>query len=227
MPRNRGYERHPGCGGPVRSVRLGRAQSTDWPRFAFYGVGENYEAAWEVALSSHAELRDEEFRDFVLGCQSRVLRVAELLTGDRGHAEDLAHHGFGKAYASWERIRTGNPESYVRRCIVNAHTDRWRRGSWRERTDASLNDRPQVDDPTELYAERDNVWRALARLTPSERGVLTLRYYSGLTEAEIGSELGMPVGTVKSTAARAIRRLRMDTELRPGTETDSREGVIP
>ena len=32
----------------------------------------------------------EEFTGFVLGSQARMIRLAELLTGDRGRAEDLA-----------------------------------------------------------------------------------------------------------------------------------------
>ena len=70
---------------------------------------------------------DDEFRSFVLGSQARILRFAELLTGDRHAAEDLTQHGFAKLYASWRRLHTGNPEQYVRRCVINANTDRWRR----------------------------------------------------------------------------------------------------
>ena len=56
---------------------------------------------------------DDEFRSFVLGSQARILRFAELLTGDRHAAEDLTQHGFAKLYASWRRLHTGNPEQYV------------------------------------------------------------------------------------------------------------------
>jgi len=76
-----------------------------------------------VPRSPAGEL-DDEFRSFVLGSQARILRFAELLTGDRHAAEDLTQHGFAKLYASWRRLHTGNPEQYVRRCVINANTDR-------------------------------------------------------------------------------------------------------
>ena len=43
--------------------------------------------------------------EFVASAQARMVRVGELLTGDRGRGEDLAQHGFAQAYAAWRRIR--------------------------------------------------------------------------------------------------------------------------
>jgi RNA polymerase sigma factor (sigma-70 family) len=45
---------------------------------------------------------------------------------------------------------------------------------------------------------------ALAGLSFRRREVLVLRYYLGLSEAEIASMLGISPGTVKSTAARGL-----------------------
>ena len=156
----------------------------------------------------------EEFADFVAGRQRRMVRVAELLCGDRGRAEDLAQDGFAKAYVAWSRIRTGDPEAYVRRCIVNAQTDWWRRRTWREEPRPLVPDRQDRADPAAEIAVRDVVLRALARLTPRERVVIVLRFYLDLSEYQIGSELGIAPGTVKSAAARAVAKLRADAELR-------------
>jgi len=155
-----------------------------------------------------------EFADFVAGAQGRMVRLAELLTGDRGRAEDLAQDGFAKAYAAWRRIAPGDPEAYVRRCIVNAHTDWWRRRSWRERPSERLPEQPAPADLAGAVATRDVVLRALARLTVRERVVLALRFYLDLSELQIAAELRVAPGTVKSTAARALAKLRADTELR-------------
>ncbi|GGL15532.1 hypothetical protein GCM10014719_16960 [Planomonospora parontospora subsp. antibiotica] len=51
------------------------------------------------------------------------------------------------------------------------------------------------------------VRRALALLHPDERGVLRMAYYGDMTQAEIALELGLPLGTVKSRTARALRRI--------------------
>ena len=50
--------------------------------------------------------------------------------------------------------------------------------------------------------ERKRVLHALAALSSRRREVLVLRYYLGLSEAEIATVLGIRTGTVKSTAAR-------------------------
>ena len=52
------------------------------------------------------------------------------------------------------------------------------------------------------------VRRALARLTPRQRAVLVLRHFDDLTERETADILGVNVGTVKSTNAAALARLR-------------------
>ena len=48
---------------------------------------------------------------------------------------------------------------------------------------------------------------ALDRLAPRQREVLVLRYWSGLSEAEIAEALGISRGAVKSTASRALDAL--------------------
>jgi RNA polymerase sigma-70 factor (sigma-E family) len=155
-----------------------------------------------------------EFSAFVVSSQAKMVRLGELLTGDRGRAEDLAQHGFAQAYAAWRRIRTGEPDAYVRRCIVNAHTDWWRRRTWREQPFALLPEQAIAADEVAAIATREMVLRALGRLTMRERLVLVLRFYLDMSELEIASELKIAPGTVKSAASRALAKLRCDEELR-------------
>jgi len=58
-----------------------------------------------------------------------------------------------------------------------------------------------------LSEDRRQVLAALAHLPARRREVLVLRYYAGLSEAEIASTLGISTGTVKSTAARGLAAL--------------------
>jgi len=51
------------------------------------------------------------------------------------------------------------------------------------------------------------VLTALDRLAPRQREVLVLRYWSGLSEAEIAATLGISRGAMKSTASRALDAL--------------------
>ena len=49
---------------------------------------------------------------------------------------------------------------------------------------------------------------ALARLPETEREILILAFYEGLTHTELSERLGTPLGTVKSRARNGLRRLR-------------------
>ncbi|MGW5692024.1 sigma-70 family RNA polymerase sigma factor, partial [Streptomyces asiaticus] len=59
-------------------------------------------------------------------------------------------------------------------------------------------------EPLLLAEEHRQVLDALTELTPRQREVLVLRYWSELTEAQIAEALGVSRGTVKSTASRAL-----------------------
>ena len=55
---------------------------------------------------------------------------------------------------------------------------------------------------------------ALRRLGPERRAVIALHYWFDYTTPEIAEVLGVPVGTVNSRPARALRDLRLDLEAR-------------
>ena len=150
---------------------------------------------------------DEDFRGFVAERSPALLRTAYLLTGDRGHAEDLLQSALAKAYRHWGRIRrAGNPEAYVRTVLLNEQRSWWRRRGSREVVVAEVPDGGGPDEPG-AYAERDRLWRALAAMPPRTRAVLVLRYWEDLSEADTAEILGCSVGTVKSQASRGLRRL--------------------
>ena len=86
--------------------------------------------------------RDEEFREFVSGAQWRLLRAADLLTGDRHRAADLVQHALLKAYLAWAKVRERDPEAHVRAAMVNRYTDWWRRRIRRERAHLPAPDQP-------------------------------------------------------------------------------------
>jgi RNA polymerase sigma-70 factor (sigma-E family) len=151
---------------------------------------------------------DASFEQFVAARSRHLLQAAHLLTGDRHRAEDLLQTALTRAYLRWDRIDSDDPEGYVRRTMVNAHTDWWRRKPWREQATDAV---PEVAiaDGTTSYDERSAVLAALATLSTRQRAVVVLRYYEGLSEAEIAATLGCSTGTVKSAASRAMAKLRV------------------
>ncbi|MFZ0161214.1 MAG: SigE family RNA polymerase sigma factor [Kineosporiaceae bacterium] len=154
--------------------------------------------------------RDEEpMRAFVLARRDALLTYAYLLTGDRHAAEDVVQIALVRTALAWPRVRhQGDPEGYVRTAIARTAINTWRtRIRRREQVWAQPPERPGPDAVGEID-ERDAMWRALSALPPRRRAVLVLRYYEGLSEAEIALVLGCSRGTVKSQASKALAQLR-------------------
>lgn len=160
---------------------------------------------------------DDEFADFTRECGHRLYRVAFLLTADHGRAEDLAQEALARTYAAWRRVRVDDAYAYTRRILVNLHTDWWRSRRWRERSVAQPPDRPVGTDVAQATTDRYAVTKALQILTPRERSIVVHRYFLDLTEQQTARELGISVGTVKSTTARALAKLRISPELATGS----------
>jgi RNA polymerase sigma-70 factor (sigma-E family) len=164
---------------------------------------------------------DGEFREFMHARWPAMVRLAYGLTGDQGHAEDVAQAAFARAYASWARVRrSGDPDAYVRQIVINENRNRFRKRRVTERlTDSPpesvLIDMPWTDAIRE-YDERSALMTALQRLGPRQRAVIVLRYWMDLTEHETAAALNCSVGTVKSQASRARAALRQAAELVDG-----------
>jgi RNA polymerase sigma-70 factor (sigma-E family) len=177
--------------------------------------------AKEVAVSTGS---DEEFDGFMRGRWPAMVRLGYALTGDAGHAEDLAQAAFARAYASWGRVRrAGDPDAYVRRIVINEHRNRFRKRRVAEElrgdlTDAAAGGPPGGPEPGEQQALLD----ALRALGPRQRAVVVLRYWLDLSEAETAAALNCSVGTVKSQASRALATLRKNAAA--GSAADDRAG---
>ena len=145
------------------------------------------------------------FDEWVARAAPRLHRSAYLLTGDWALAQDLVQHACA---ACWPRFGAlSDPDAYARTVMVRTASAWWRR-RWRgESPHAELPERPGAD----LWSEVDRrhvLAQALRGLPPRQRAVLVLRFYDDLSEADTAAALGWPVGTVKSTAARALQSLR-------------------
>ena len=158
---------------------------------------------------------DEEFRAFMRGRWSAMVRLAYTLTGDQGHAEDIAQAAFARVYASWGRVsRAGNPEAYVRTIVIRENSKRFRRPRVREDLRADVPERGTQTD--EGLADRAALRQALSRLPPRQRAVIVLRFWLDMSEAATARELSCSVGTVKSQASRALATLRKHAAIMEG-----------
>lgn len=160
--------------------------------------------------------RDTAFTAFVAEHQGDLLRTAWLLVGDAHRAEELTQTALVRTYAAWPRAASGDPLAYARRVLVNLRIDTWRRR--RREVLVAPEDMPDdVPSPgtsphrstADHQADRDQLVRALATLTARQRRVVVLRHLVGMPEAEVAEDLGVSVGTVKSTSSRALAVLRV------------------
>lgn len=152
---------------------------------------------------------DPAFDAYVAARMSALLSYAHLLTGDPSAAEDVVQTALARTALAWRRVRDkDHPEAYVRRAIVTTQLNAWRARRWREMPYADVPDHAAYDESEARSDDRDAMWAALRTLPPRQRAVLVLRYYEGLSEAEIAETLGCAAGTVKSQAAKALARLR-------------------
>jgi RNA polymerase sigma-70 factor (sigma-E family) len=162
---------------------------------------------------------DEQFREFMRGRWPAMVRLAYGLTGDLGHAEDVAQAAFARAYASWARVTaTGDPDAYVRRIVINCNNSRFRK---RRVTERLVDAVPEpagypAAGPADALGDSEALLKALRTLGPRQRAVIVLRFWMDMSEAETAAALNCSVGTVKSQASRALAALRGRAELMEG-----------
>jgi RNA polymerase sigma-70 factor (sigma-E family) len=154
--------------------------------------------------------RRADFERFVNANTDALLRTAYLVVWDLPEAEDLVQETLFKVAKRWPRVsRMDRPAAYARRILINLALDgsRGRTRRRRELTGQPPPDRPQhADEPSSIDA-RDELLAALAELAPRQRAVLVLRYFLDLSEADVAAAMRCSLGTVKSTASRALARL--------------------
>lgn len=150
----------------------------------------------------------DEFTSFVASSSAALFRVAGLLTsGDTHAAQDLVQEAYSETYRRWSSIRDpGARHAFARRILVRAATRRWRRLRV-EQPAKQLREAPVSVSHADQVAEAQDLWVALAALSPKQRAVVVLRYYDDMTEAQIAEVLGCSPGAVKSHASRALDNL--------------------
>jgi RNA polymerase sigma-70 factor (sigma-E family) len=148
---------------------------------------------------------DDLYRSHRMG----MVRLAILLVDDLQSAEDVVQEAFAGLYKNWSGLRDRRAAiGYLRMAVVNGSRSMLRR---RRTARAYVPPDPGTARSAEslamMSAEHRAVVAALGELPERQREVLVLRYYGGLSEAEIAAATGLARGTVKSTASRAIAKL--------------------
>lgn len=165
-----------------------------------------------TALGESVEFADAEdatyaaaFRDL----RHSAVRLAWMLCGDMGQAEDAVSEAFTRVYGPWREGRVTDLGAYLRRAIVNQVRTRGRRCVLERRVaDHRWGDERGLRPYDDQCADRDELRRLLEGLSERQRCVLVLRFYADLSVEETAEALRCPTGTVKSLTSRGLARLR-------------------
>jgi RNA polymerase sigma-70 factor, ECF subfamily len=203
----------------------GEEGGAGWNLRSFPGV--------EVALcpppdtAEGVPLRDEiSFEEFYTGVFNRLVGQLFLVTGSLPEAEDVVQEALTRAAGRWALLRDYEvPEIWVRRVAMNLATDGFRRARRRLLLAARLVPDPHPPPPVEGVV----VAEALRGLPLGQRKAVVLHYLLDLPVDQVATELGVPVGTVKSRLARARAALatRLESEgVRPDGRLQDHGGAM-
>jgi RNA polymerase sigma-70 factor (sigma-E family) len=125
-----------------------------------------------------------------------LVRLAELLVGDRPTAEEVVQDAFVAAHGSWQRLGdAGKALAYLRQAVVNRSRSVLRHRTVVDKTlQETSPDMPSAEHEALGLLERQAVVAALRGLPERQREVIVLRYYTDLSEAVIATVMGISRG---------------------------------
>jgi RNA polymerase sigma-70 factor (sigma-E family) len=140
----------------------------------------------------------------------RLVRLAVLLVDEASTAEDVVQEAFTGLHRHWSGLRDEAAAlGYLRTAVVNgSRSVLRRRKTARGYVPPHQANARSAESLAMLTTEHQAVVTALGQLPPRQREVLVLRYYGGMSEAEIAAATGVSRGTVKSSASRALDALQ-------------------
>jgi RNA polymerase sigma-70 factor (sigma-E family) len=146
----------------------------------------------------------------------RLVRLAILLVDEAATAEDVVQEAFTGLHRHWSGLRDEAAAlGYLRTAVVNgSRSILRRRKTARGYVPPHQANARSAESLAMLTTEHQAVVVALGQLPPRQREVLVLRYYGGMSEAEIAAATGVSRGTVKSSASRALDALQRILEQR-------------
>lgn len=141
--------------------------------------------------------------------QAKAVQAAYLITRDWGQAEDIVQTAFIRVYERIHQFDNTRPFwPWFLRIVTNQAVKTAKRDSrlvfiqeW-DGEEVSiigtlLDQLPELENEIEANEIRSLVWSAVEKLSPREREVVVLRYFTDLSGAEISTALQIPSGTLK------------------------------
>ena len=170
----------------------------------------------DLALVAEAKAGSyEAFEELVSRYESKIYRLGVNITGNSEDAEDVLQDAFVQV---WKTVRSfddqrGKPLAWLIMLTRSRAIDRLRSRQTRARaTEAAgqelAGDPPLPAEEAAAAENRSLVRRVVQTLPAEQRQPIELAYFGGLTQTEIATQLGQPLGTVKTRMRAGMLRLR-------------------
>ena len=151
----------------------------------------------------------DRFSSLVFALAMRMLRV-------RSDAEDLLQEVFVQIWrqAQSYSVQRGSPEAWIINIARSRAIDKIRSIRRMEKSFVLTDDPARAESSENVESSaaeseaRMAMNSALANLPETQRKVLELAYFDGLTQTEIANRLAEPLGTIKTRMRSGIQRLR-------------------
>ena len=180
---------------------LGSSAALHWPEPDLPDRGANQDA--DAAANAEAAVAAL-YRAQAVG----LIRLAYLMLGDRGAAEDVVQDAFCGLYRHWDRLADpAGALAYVRSSVLNGGRTALRRRALGRRVTMYQPPSGSAEAAVLSREERQEVLAAVRRLPDRQREALVLRFYLDLPDPEIARIMGIRPGTVRSATHRALKAL--------------------
>jgi RNA polymerase sigma-70 factor (ECF subfamily) len=188
-----------------------------------------------ATIDAETPERDHNWRSSLQEHLPSLRRYALKLTRrmSQGHADDLVNDAVVKALQAGDRHppQKGRVRSWLMSIVHNSFINTVRREQTAKRTTADLaimtNELGRGQQQEQMASiELKRVSEALKCLPDSQRRVLLLVCVDGLSYQEVADLLGIPIGTVMSTLARARKALRDRTMTERGAYGGARSRQV-
>ncbi len=142
-----------------------------------------------------------------------IVRYIFIRINDQNEAENLGGEVFLRALQSLDSYRghTEQVRGWLFKIAHNLVVDYLRKMSKRKAVplnEVEIRDRVSTEETVETKLEMERLSKALKQLTPAQREVIGLRFFAGLSSAEVSRLLGKSSGAVREMQRAAVETLR-------------------
>ncbi|WP_442814959.1 SigE family RNA polymerase sigma factor [Streptomyces sp. NBC_01298] len=143
-----------------------------------------------------------------------LLGLAALLLDDTASCEDVVQEAFIRVHSARKKVRDRDKTlAYLRQTVVNLSRSALRRRILGLKLlSKPMPDMASAEEGAYDLLEREDLIKAMRGLQRRQREVLSLRYFSDMTESQVAEVLGISLGSVKAYGSRGIAALRVAME---------------